>query len=311
MTVTCGSAATTRRLNPPAQVAVRALTASVMTFLLNQAGVFPGGHGQVGPERVPGHVQETLAARGQPRCRLRGCGGIWAGPSPLCQADDMRKYVIMGIQGSGKGTQAKMLAAGLDLVHISVGDIFRWNVQNHTKMGAQVRRVMAAGELVGDDLVESVVRDRLTQHDWNFGFIIDGFPRDPRQAEFFLESYDIDGVIELDLPDSEVRRRVLNRRLCGECGMDYNLIANSPKVPGRCDMCGGELITREDDTEEALAVRLRDYHDQTNPVLAIFRRKEYVSTVDARPAPEVIQQQIRERLGLPPYQPDDRASEVA
>ena len=157
----------------------------------------------------------------------------------------MRKYVIMGIQGSGKGTQAKMLAADLDLVHISVGDIFRWNVQNHTKLGAQVRRVMAAGELVGDDLVESVVRDRLTQHDWNFGFIIDGFPRDPRQAEFFLESYDIDGVIELDLPDSEVRRRVLNRRLCGDCGMDYNLIANSPKVPGRCDMCGGELITRK------------------------------------------------------------------
>ena len=223
----------------------------------------------------------------------------------------MRKYVIMGIQGSGKGTQAKMLAADLDLVHISVGDIFRWNVQNHTKLGAQVRRVMAAGELVGDDLVESVVRDRLTQHDWNFGFIIDGFPRNARQAEFFLESYDIDGVIELDLPDSEVRRRVLSRRLCGDCGMDYNLIANSPKVPGRCDMCGGELITREDDTEEALAVRLRDYHNQTNPVLAIFRRKEYVYTVDARPAPEVIQQQIRQYLGLPPYQPGNRASEVA
>ena len=89
----------------------------------------------------------------------------------------MRKYVIMGVQGSGKGTQSQMLAADLDLVHIGVGDIFRWNVQNHTKLGAQVRRTMAAGELVGDDLVESVVRDRLTQHDWNFGFIIDGFPR--------------------------------------------------------------------------------------------------------------------------------------
>src|SRR2546430_3902423 len=87
----------------------------------------------------------------QPRRRLRGCGGTWAGPSPLCQADDMRKYVIMGIQGSGKGTQAKMLAADLDLVHISVGDIFRWNVQNHTKMGAQVRRVMAGGELRSEE----------------------------------------------------------------------------------------------------------------------------------------------------------------
>jgi adenylate kinase family enzyme len=101
------------------------------------------------------------------------------------------------------------------------------------------------------------------------------------------------------------------RRALADCGMDHNLIANSPKVPGRCDMRGGELITREDDTEEALAVRLRANHDQTNPVLAIFRRKECVYTVDARPAPEVIQQQIRECLGLPPYQPENRASEVA
>jgi adenylate kinase len=212
----------------------------------------------------------------------------------------MRKYVIMGVQGSGKGTQSQLLAADLDIVHISVGDIFRWNVQNHTKMGALVRRVMAAGELVGDDLVESVVRDRLTQHDWNYGFIIDGFPRNRRQTEFFLESYDIDGVIELDLPDSEVRRRVLNRRLCANCGVDFNLMANSPKVPGRCDLCGEELVTREDDTEEALEVRLRDYHEQTNPAIDLFRRKEYVITVDARPAPEVVQQAIRERLGLPP-----------
>ena len=224
----------------------------------------------------------------------------------------MRKYVIMGVQGSGKGTQSQLLAADLDIVHISVGDIFRWNVQNHTKMGAQVRRVMAAGELVGDDLVESVVRDRLTQHDWNHGFIIDGFPRNGRQTEFFLESYDIDGVIELDLPDSEVRRRVLNRRLCAGCGVDYNLIANSPKVPGQCDPCGGELVTREDDTEEALAVRLRDYHEQTTPALEEFRRKEYVITVDARPAAEVVQRTIRQRLGLPEMaEPADRAKEAA
>jgi adenylate kinase len=213
----------------------------------------------------------------------------------------MRKYVIMGVQGSGKGTQSEMLAADLDLVHISVGDIFRWNVSNHTKMGAQVQRVMAAGELVGDDLVESVVQRRLAEHDWNFGFIIDGFPRNARQAEFFLESYDIDGVIHLDLPDSEVRRRVLNRRLCAKCGMDYNLIADSPAVPGRCDSCGGELVQREDDTEEALTVRLREYHEKTDPVLDLFRRKEYVISVDARPAREVVQQEIRSRLGLPPF----------
>ena len=222
----------------------------------------------------------------------------------------MRKYVIMGVQGSGKGTQSDLLAADLDLVHISVGDIFRWNVSNHTKMGAQVQRVLAAGELVGDDLVESVVQRRLAEHDWNFGFIIDGFPRNARQAEFFLESYDIDGVIHLDMPDSEVRRRVFNRRLCAKCGMDYNLIADSPAEPGRCDSCGGELITREDDTEEALAVRLREYHDKTNPVLDLFRRKEYVITVDARPSREAVQQEIRSRLGLPPFTPAPSAGPV-
>jgi adenylate kinase len=214
----------------------------------------------------------------------------------------MRKYVIMGVQGSGKGTQSAMLAADLDLVHISVGDIFRWNVQHHTKLGAQVRRIMAAGELVSDDLVEGVVSDRLRQHDWNYGFIIDGFPRNERQAEFFLESYDIDGVIHLELPDSEVRRRVMARRLCANCGLDYNLIDSSPHDEGKCDACGGKLVQREDDTEQALAVRLQDYHGKTNPVLDIFRRKEYVVTVDARPDKDHVQQAIRHALNLPPYQ---------
>jgi adenylate kinase len=211
----------------------------------------------------------------------------------------MRKYVIMGVQGSGKSSQAQMLCASFDLVHISVGDIFRWNVQQHTKMGAQVRRVMAAGELVGDDLAEAVTAQRLAEHDWNFGFVIDGFPRNRRQAEFFLESYDIDGVVHLHLPDSEVRRRVLARRLCSGCGMDYNLIEGRPREEGICDVCGGTLTPREDDTEEALAVRLRDYHEKTNPVLDLFRGKEYVVNVDARPSKEAVQKEIRARLGLP------------
>ena len=221
----------------------------------------------------------------------------------------MRKYVIMGVQVSGKGTQSKLLASDLDLVHISVGDIFRWNVHQHTKLGAQVRRTMAAGELVADQTVEDIVQDRLNQHDWNYGFIIDGFPRNRRQAEFFLESYDIDGVIFLDLADREVRRRVLARRLCSGCGMDYNLIENSPDVPGRCDTCGGELVQREDDTEEALAVRLREYHDKADPVLEVFGRKEFVITVDARPEPEVVQQAIRNGLALPPYHPVQAAGQ--
>ena len=213
----------------------------------------------------------------------------------------MRKYVMMGVQGSGKGTQSELLCADLGLVHISVGDIFRWHVQSHTKLGANVRRIMAAGDLVDDDLVESVVRERLDQHDWNFGFVVDGFPRNGRQAEFFMESYDIDAVIHLELPEEEVKRRVLSRRLCPGCGMDYNLIADRPKVEGRCDICGTELITRADDTPEALDARLRDYYEKTKPVLELFRGKEVVHDVDARPPADEVQATIRKILGLPPH----------
>jgi adenylate kinase len=211
----------------------------------------------------------------------------------------MRKFIIMGIQGSGKGTQAKLLAEDLDLEHISVGDIFRWNVQHHTKLGAQVRRIMASGHLVDDDLVESVVRDRLAEHDWNFGFIIDGFPRNARQAEFFLESYDIDGVINLGLPDEEVHRRVLARRLCSQCGLDYNLIFDRPKQSDTCDVCGGDLVARPDDNSAALAVRLSEYHQQTRPVIEIFQRKEFVATIDATRPVNDVQRAIRERFAIP------------
>ena len=224
--------------------------------------------------------------------------GVLVRRPPRCHGACMRKYVIMGIQGSGKGTQAGLLAADLDLAHISVGDIFRWHVQNHTKIGAQVRRIMAGGDLVDDELVESVVRDRLAQHDWNYGFVTDGFPRNQRQAEFFLESYDIDAVIHLDLPDSEVARRVLARRLCSRCGLDYNLIAHRPREDGRCDVCGGDLVTREDDTEQALAARLHAYHTKTDPVLDLFRRKEFVVTVDALADRQAVRRALRERLGI-------------
>src|SRR4051794_16359024 len=211
----------------------------------------------------------------------------------------MRKFVIMGVQGSGKGTQAKLLADDLDLEHISVGDILRWNVQHHTKLGAQVRRTVAGGRLIGDDVAESVVRHRLAEHDWNYGFIIDGFPRSAAQAEFFLESYDIDGVINLDLPDAEVRRRVLARRLCTQCGLDYNLIAHRPQLDDVCDVCGGRLAARTDDNPQALAVRLAEYHEHTRPLIDLFQRKEFVATIDATsPVPDV-QAEIREHFGLP------------
>ena len=211
----------------------------------------------------------------------------------------MRKYVIMGVQGSGKGTQARLLSERYDLVHMSVGDIFRWNIHAHTKLGAQVRRIVAAGRLVDDDLVEAVVRERLDRHDWNYGFIVDGFPRNGRQAEFFLESFDIDGVVHLEMPDEEVRRRVLARRVCSRCGLDYNLIASRPATEDTCDACGGPLQVREDDNPAALEVRIRDYHEKTRPVLDLFRRKEYVVSVDATRPPPAVFADVRGRLGLP------------
>jgi adenylate kinase len=210
----------------------------------------------------------------------------------------MRKYVIMGVQGSGKGTQAKLLCEAFDLVHISVGDIFRWNVQHHTKLGALVTRSVAAGELVSDDLVESVVTARLREHDWNFGFVVDGFPRNEVQAEFFLERFDIDGVVNLDLDVAEVERRVLARRLCSQCGLDYNLIAHRPATDDVCDVCGGHLVARDDDTPEALAQRVRDYHSVTRPVLDIFERKEFVATVDASAPESVVFATVCRELGL-------------
>jgi adenylate kinase len=201
----------------------------------------------------------------------------------------MRKYVIIGVQGSGKGTQSQMLGDGTGIVHISLGDMFRWQVAQHTRLGGQIGDLMAAGGLVPDEIAQRLIGGRLAEHDWNYGFVIDGFPRSAGQATFLLARYDIDAVIHLELPDSEVWSRVEGRRRAAQC-----------------DNCGGPVVgqnaPRADDTAEALAVRIREYHERTGPVLEEFRRKgEYVISVDARPSPETVQQEIRSKLGLPPY----------
>lgn len=214
----------------------------------------------------------------------------------------MHKYVIMGVQGSGKGKQASLLKENFDLIHINVGDIFRWNIQSHTKLAARIKRIVAGGELVPDEIVEEIVQKRLQEHDWNFGFILDGFPRNHAQAQFFLESYDIDAVIHIDVPDEVVKERVLSRRLCVNCNLDYNLIYHRPQVENRCDVCRGELITREDDTEEAVNKRINDYHTKTEPILDLFRRKELVLNIDGTRTPEEIHDDICTKLGLIKYQ---------
>lgn len=210
----------------------------------------------------------------------------------------MHKYIIMGVQGCGKGTQARLLKEKLDLVHISVGDIFRWHIQSHTKLGARIKRLIAAGELVPDEVVEEVVKQRLEQHDWNYGYILDGFPRNPPQAGFFLESYDIDAVVLIDVPDAVVLERILNRRLCAKCGLDYNLIFHRPAVANTCDVCGGGLVARPDDTPEAVQARLRAYHLSTQPILDLFRKKELVVVVDGTRPPDAVHQDVCRQLGL-------------
>ncbi len=211
----------------------------------------------------------------------------------------MRKYVIMGPQGSGKGTQAKLLCHDYDLVHVSTGDLMRWHVQHHTRLGAQVQRIMTAGQLVPDDLTLELVRQRLEMHDWNFGFVLDGFPRTLAQAHYFTERWDVDAVVLVDIPDDVVLERGLARRLCCQCGRDYNLLHHRPAVAETCDACQGRLVSRPDDTAEGLHARLADYHAQTRPVLELFARKERVVVVDGRRAIDSIQLEIRQHLGLP------------
>jgi adenylate kinase len=210
----------------------------------------------------------------------------------------MHKYVIMGPNGSGKGTQASRLAKTYDLVHMSVGDIFRWNIQNHTKLAARVQRLMNAGLLVPDDVVEEIVKSRLDLHDWNYGFILDGFPRNSTQAMFFLESYDIDAVIMIDVPDEVVKQRMVARRLCSHCGIDYNLIFHRPRVEDNCDVCGAKLMVRSDDNPEAIEVRLREYHEKTDPIIDLFRKKELVVVVDGTKPAGDVEREICARLGL-------------
>jgi adenylate kinase len=150
---------------------------------------------------------------------------------------------------------------------------------------------------VPDEIVEDVVKDRLDQHDWNFGFILDGFPRNHHQAMFFLESYDIDAVVHIHVPDAVVMERIMSRRLCSKCGLDYNLIFHRPKVEDTCDVCAGKLIQRVDDQPKAIQERLSEYHAKTSPTLDLFRKKELVIEVDGTRPADAVHAQIMEQLG--------------
>lgn len=190
----------------------------------------------------------------------------------------MNKYVICGPQGSGKGTQSERLCGDYDFAHISIGEIFRWHVAQHTKLAARIRRITDAGLLVPDEIVEDVVRLRLDQHDWNFGFVLDGFPRTRSQAEYLFENWDIDRVIYLDIPDDVVFGRVMHRAKMGQ---------------------GSGFTKRADDNAEALKVRLREYTEKTSPLLDFYEKRNLLLTLDGDREVEEVYLDIRRLLGLP------------
>ncbi len=197
----------------------------------------------------------------------------------------MQKFIIIGPQGSGKGTQAQLLAEHYEFVHISIGDIFRWHVGHHTKLGARINRITTDGLLVPDEIVSTVVRERLEMHDWNFGFVLDGFPRTRPQALYLFENWNLDRAIYLDLPDEIVRDRVMHRASAGK---------------------GGGFTKRADDNPESLATRLREYHEKTRPLLELFEERQMLVTIDANRPIEAVYDSIVDRLGLKPFETDSQ-----
>jgi adenylate kinase len=175
------------------------------------------------------------------------------------------KLFFVGPQGCGKGTQAKIVAEKLGLCHISTGDLLR-NVGGDLK--AEVDSYMAEGKLVSDALIVRILKERILQNDCENGFILDGFPRNLSQANELAKIVDVDKVIEIAISDDESVLRVSGRRNCPICGIIWNLYTSpKPSNPNKCDKCGGELVARADDSEEALRKRLKVYHDETEPIL--------------------------------------------
>ena len=212
------------------------------------------------------------------------------------------KIIMLGAPGAGKGTQAKQIADKYSIPHISTGDIFRANIKNGTELGQKAKKYMDQGLLVPDELTCDLVMDRIGQEDCKNGYVLDGFPRTIPQAEALDKALTdlgekMDYAIDVDVPDENIVRRMSGRRACVGCGATYHLEYAPTKAEGICDVCGKELILRDDDKPETVTKRLNVYHEQTQPLIDYYTKAGILKTVDGTVDIDDVFQAIVEILG--------------
>jgi len=195
------------------------------------------------------------------------------------------RIVLLGPPGGGKGTQAQKLIDKYKIPQVSTGDLFRAAVKNQTELGKKAKAYMDKGQLVPDEIVIGMVKERLSQDDCKKGFILDGFPRTIAQAEaldkMLLDlKMKLDSVVEIEVPDPEVVKRLSGRRTCTRCGAMYHVVFNPSKKEMKCDKCGGDLYQRDDDNEKTINQRLQVYHNQTAPLIDYYKKREIFKKVE-------------------------------
>ena len=205
--------------------------------------------------------------------------------------------ILLGAPGAGKGTQAEIICAKLNIPSISTGNILRAAVKEGTEMGLKAKSFMDAGALVPDEVIIGILKERLAQDDCANGFILDGVPRTIAQAES-LEKAGIrfDDVISIEIPDEAIMERMSGRRVCEHCGASYHLVAVPPKVPGVCDSCGGKLVQRHDDEPETVKHRLEVYHKETEPLKDFYAERGLLRSVENQPSVEATTKAILNAL---------------
>ena len=193
----------------------------------------------------------------------------------------MNNFIFLGPPGAGKGSLAVKVAADYNIPHISTGDIFRANIKNQTELGKKVDAIIKSGGLVSDEITCELVKDRLSQDDAKNGFILDGFPRTIPQAEMFTAICPDVKVVNFEIADEIVIKRLSTRRVCKACGANFNILTLPPKVEGVCDKCEGELFQRDDDKQESILHRMDGYREQTEPLINFYKEKGDITDLDA------------------------------